>query len=48
MTVREMSKLHSDDPESQMSDFNALEMAPSREQLIHSLYEAAELEHCLM
>ena len=31
-----------------MSDFNALEVAPSREQLIHSLYEAAELEHCLM
>lgn len=23
-------------------------LAPSREQLIHSLYEAAELEHCLM
>lgn len=31
-----------------MASHNPVDVAPSREQLLHALYEAAELEHCLM
>ncbi|SFS17747.1 Uncharacterized Fe-S cluster protein YjdI [Dyella sp. OK004] len=31
-----------------MASHNPVDVVPSREQLLHALYEAAELEHCLM
>ena len=31
-----------------MASYNPIDATPSREQALHALYEAAELEHCLM
>ncbi|MGC1547329.1 MAG: ferritin-like domain-containing protein [Rhodanobacter sp.] len=31
-----------------MASYSPIDSSPSREQIVHALYEAAELEHCLM